>query len=150
MEQHLIAAVIVGALWTAPALRARQAGRLKHEHDLRSSGADASKTPVGNVAILPARKGCLPRWKVPARTLTAMGAAEMDEKAIAEAVNHLADEYRIRCLWFLRPDYYPATREERLRVLHYIEIRGDRKALQRAATLKRWLSQDSSATSAGS
>jgi len=79
-----------------------------------------------------------------------MGATEMGEKAIAEAVNHLADECRIRCLWFLRPDYDPASREERLRVLHSIELRGDRKAFRRAATLKRWLSQDSSATSAGS
>jgi hypothetical protein len=25
--------------------------------------------------------------------------------AIAEAVNRLVDEYRLRCLWFLRSDY---------------------------------------------
>ena len=28
---------------------------------------------------------------------------------IAEAVDRLVDEYRHRCLWFLRGDYYPST-----------------------------------------
>ena len=73
-----------------------------------------------------------------------------DEKAAAEAVQRMVDEYRIRCLWFLRPDYYPVTRQERLRVLGYIERHGDREAFRRAATLKRWLSPGSSAPSAGS
>ena len=80
----------------------------------------------------------------------ASGATIMDEKAIAETVNGLVDEYRVRCLWFLRPDYYPSTPEERLRVLGYIERHGDREAFRRAATLKRWLSQNCSAISAGS
>lgn len=31
------------------------------------------------------------------------------------------DEHRTRCLWFLRSDYYPATREQALRVLLQIE-----------------------------
>ncbi len=44
---------------------------------------------------------------------------------IAEAVNHLVDDYRHRCLWFLRPDYYPVTDEERVRVtFHEGSIRG--------------------------
>jgi len=67
-----------------------------------------------------------------------------------EAVNRLVDEYRSRCLWFLRPDYYPATDEDRLRVLGYIERYGDRAAFQRAAAVRRWLSSNSSAPSAAS
>jgi hypothetical protein len=74
----------------------------------------------------------------------------MDEKGAAEAVQRMVDEYRIRCLWFLRPDYYPVTRQERLRVLGYIERHGDREAFRRAATLKRWLSPGSNAPSVGS
>jgi hypothetical protein len=74
----------------------------------------------------------------------------IDEKAAAEAVHRLVDEYRTRCLWFLRPDYYPSSLQERLRVLGYIERHGDREAFRRAATLKRWLLPDSSAPSAGS
>jgi len=71
-----------------------------------------------------------------------------DANAVTEAVNQLIDEYRIRCLWFLRPDYYPSTPEERLRVLGYIERHGDREGFRRAATLKRWLSPHSSGPSA--
>ncbi len=69
---------------------------------------------------------------------------------LAAAVNALVDDYRVRCLWFLRPDYYPATREEQLRVLDYVQRHGDREAHVRVATLRQWLSQTSSADSAAS
>jgi hypothetical protein len=72
-----------------------------------------------------------------------------DLKTAIEAVDRLIDENRIRCLWFLRPDYYPSTLEERLRVLGLIERHGDREAFRRAAALRRWLSPGSSARSAG-
>lgn len=70
----------------------------------------------------------------------------MDE--IPDAVDRLVDEYRSRCLWFLRSDYYPATDIERLQVLEYIERYGDREAFRRAAEIRRWLSPTSSARSA--
>jgi len=35
----------------------------------------------------------------------------------AATVAQLVDAYRARCLWFLRPDYYPATDAERVLVL---------------------------------
>jgi hypothetical protein len=73
-----------------------------------------------------------------------------DEIAATEAVNRLVDEYRVACLWFLRPDYYPSTLAERLQVLGHIERRGDREAFQQAARLRKWLSPDSSAPSAAS
>lgn len=60
------------------------------------------------------------------------------------------DEYRTRCLWFLRADLYPETREEALRVLRQIERHGDREAFVRAGRIRRWLSQTSSAPSAAS
>ena len=69
---------------------------------------------------------------------------------ITTAVDRLVDEYRHRCLWFLREDYYPATDAERLRVLDYIERYGDVRAYQRAEEIRRWLSRTSSARSAGS
>jgi len=74
----------------------------------------------------------------------------LDEKGIADAVNRLVDEYRVRCLWFLREDYYPATPEERLRTLGYIERYGDVQAFRRAGELRQWLSRNSNAHSADS
>ena len=65
-----------------------------------------------------------------------------------DRVNALVDEYRVRCLWFLREDYYPQTTAEALRVLEYIERHGDVEAFQKAATLRQCLLQNSSAPSA--
>jgi hypothetical protein len=67
-----------------------------------------------------------------------------------EAVNALVDEYRRRCLWFLREDYYPTTLEQRLRVLDYIQRHGDREAYRRAAEVREWCSASSNGTSAAS
>ena len=72
----------------------------------------------------------------------------MNQGSIEETVNRLVDEYRLRCLWFLRSDYYPMTDEDRLRVLSYIERHGDREAFRRAAELRQWRSRTSSAPSA--
>ena len=68
---------------------------------------------------------------------------------IMRSVNALVDEYRTRCLWFLREDYYPQTDTEACRVLEYIERNGDVAAFRKAATLRQWLLQNSNATSAG-
>jgi hypothetical protein len=70
-----------------------------------------------------------------------------DPAAIAQAVRRLVDDYRDRCLWFLRRDYYPAGLRETLRTLEYIARYGDRIGYQRAAEVRRWLSRDSSAAS---
>jgi hypothetical protein len=70
--------------------------------------------------------------------------------AVAEAINSLVDEYRYRCLWFLRDDYYPATDDERHRTLEYIQRHGDRRAYLRAAEIRQWLSRPSSVRSAAS
>jgi hypothetical protein len=67
---------------------------------------------------------------------------------LADEVDRLVDEHRITCLWFLRPDYRPATDAERIRVLGYIERHGDLDAYRRASTLRRWLSRTSSVASA--
>ncbi len=66
------------------------------------------------------------------------------------AVEALADEYRLRCLWFLRPDYRASSDQDRLRLLRAIETHGDREAYRRAATLRRWLSPNSSGVSVDS
>jgi len=71
-----------------------------------------------------------------------------DEEMMIQRVNSLVDEYRTRCLWFLREDYYPQTTTDALRVLEYIERHGDVAAFQKAATLRQWLLQNSSAPSA--
>lgn len=67
---------------------------------------------------------------------------------VAAEVDRLIEECRISCLWFLRPDYHPMTNADRLRLLGEIERHGDRDTYRRAATLRRWLSHDSSAASA--
>lgn len=69
---------------------------------------------------------------------------------VAAEVDRLVDEHRISCLWFLRPDYYPTITDERIRVLEHIERHGDLESFRRAGTLRRWLSQTSSAASADS
>ena len=51
----------------------------------------------------------------------------------------LIEEYRDRCLWFLRADYMPTTPEEARRVLDLIERYGDRAGYRRAEEIKAWL-----------
>ena len=70
--------------------------------------------------------------------------------AAQDPLRAIVDQYRDRCLWFLRPGYYPETLEEALRVLESIQRHGDREAFQRAGEVRRWLSQATSAKSAGS
>jgi hypothetical protein len=67
-----------------------------------------------------------------------------------ETLRALVDDYRTRCLWFLRPDFYPETPAEQLRVLSYIQKNGDQDAHIRASRLRRWLSQLSNANSVAS
>jgi len=67
--------------------------------------------------------------------------------SIAEKIAALVEEYRDRCLWFLRPDYRPTTNEEILRVLDLIERYGDRAGYERAEEIKAWLLRSSRAVS---
>lgn len=69
---------------------------------------------------------------------------------VAHAVDELVDECRSECLWFQRPDYYPRSDVERLRVLDDIQKHAGVKVFQRAARLKTWLSLRSSSASAES
>ena len=62
----------------------------------------------------------------------------------------LVDDYRARCLWFLRDDYYPETAPARERVLAVIARHGDQDAFRRVANVRTWLSQFSNETSVGS
>ncbi len=70
-----------------------------------------------------------------------------DREAATSALNQLVDEYRDRCLWFLRSDYYPVTLDEQLRTLDLIVRYGDLRAYMRAGEIRRWLSRESSETS---
>jgi hypothetical protein len=74
----------------------------------------------------------------------------MDSEAAAAALHKLVDDYRARCLWFLREYYYPQTSAERERVLSAIAEHGDLDAFRRMAELRAWYSRPSSGTSAGS
>jgi hypothetical protein len=71
----------------------------------------------------------------------------MDPRAVAEAIDQLADEYRTRCLWSLRLDYYPRTLSEQLHVLDTISRHADVDGFRRASSLRQWLSQNSNAAS---
>jgi hypothetical protein len=79
-----------------------------------------------------------------------MDASQVVPAEIAAEVRRLTDEYRVRCLWFLRPGLYPATPAETLRVLRQIESHADRAGFVRAARIRRWLSPTSSGQSAAS
>jgi hypothetical protein len=70
--------------------------------------------------------------------------------AVVAAIDELVDECRADTLWFLRPDYYPRTDDDRLRVLYEIQKHGTAELFQRAARLREWLSQRSSVASAKS
>jgi hypothetical protein len=65
-------------------------------------------------------------------------------------LRRLVDDYRARCLWFLRVDYYPSTPGAWISVLEQIARHGDLEAFRRAGALQSWLSHHSRATSAGS
>jgi hypothetical protein len=71
-------------------------------------------------------------------------------EALQQTLRRLIDEYRVRCLWFVREDYYPQSVAEQMRVLDAIERYGDRSGFQRAVQLKKWLSLPSSEPSASS
>lgn len=79
-----------------------------------------------------------------------MPEAEREHPFSEAELRALVDEQRTRCLWFLREDFYPESREEAVRVLRQIERHGDREAYVRAARMRRWLSQTSSEASAAS
>jgi hypothetical protein len=72
-----------------------------------------------------------------------------DLAAVMQKVRVLVDEYRTRCLWYLREDYYPQTPAEACRVLESIEKHGDVIAFRKAAKLRQWLSRISNERSAG-
>jgi hypothetical protein len=71
-----------------------------------------------------------------------------DVTTVMQRVRALMDEYRTRCLWFLREDYYPRTPAEACGVLESIERHGDVVAFRKAAVLRQWLLQNSSSPSA--
>lgn len=68
----------------------------------------------------------------------------MEADALERNIRTLIDDYRDRCLWFLRADYYPTGLPETLRALRSIEEHGDLEAFRRAAELRQWLSRTSS------
>ena len=74
--------------------------------------------------------------------------SQIETGHLQKEVNALIDQYRARCLWFLREDDYPVDREDMLRTLDYIKRYGDLEAFHRASTLAAWLSTPSSGRSA--
>lgn len=80
---------------------------------------------------------------------SSLGQGEDRAKIIRE-IDALVDESRDDCLWFVRPGYYPAGDDERLRVLDSIQRHADLARFKKAARLKAWLSAHSSSASAGS
>jgi hypothetical protein len=73
---------------------------------------------------------------------------ETELKSKLAEINVLVDEYRARCLWYLREDYYPMSHADALRVLDAIQRYGDADAFKKAGAAKQWLLQNSSEASA--
>jgi hypothetical protein len=71
-------------------------------------------------------------------TICDMSGPQTDQDVESE-IDRLVGEYRVTCLWFAPPDYFPRTDAQRLRALDYIEKYGDREAFKRARTLRQWL-----------
>ncbi len=72
---------------------------------------------------------------------------QRDPQTFLRRVRDLVDRHRITCLWYLRPDYQPATVDEALRVLEAIATNGDLKAFQEAEEVRGWLSRGSNSPS---
>lgn len=73
-----------------------------------------------------------------------------EAESIRGELRNLVDEYRSRCLWFLREDYYPRTRTEMLSVPDRFQRHGDLNLFRRAGKIKRWLLLNSNEPFAGS
>ena len=72
------------------------------------------------------------------------------DEDLRRQVNQLVDEYRDRCLWFLRKDHYPTDLPDVLRTLDYIRRYGDLEAFRKAGALYQRLSPDSNRQSVAS
>ncbi|MDD4103332.1 MAG: hypothetical protein PHU80_11980 [Kiritimatiellae bacterium] len=59
----------------------------------------------------------------------------------------LLEKYRERCLWFVRQDYVPVSRDEWSHTLDLIERYGDMNAFKQVGKARKWLSQLSKAIS---
>lgn len=71
-----------------------------------------------------------------------------DIKTAMQEVRTLMDEYRAESLWYMRKDYYPESVQDAIQILNAIENHSDLAGFKRAAALRRWLLQHSSAISA--
>ena len=94
--------------------------------------------------------GCRSRRKQKPKDRVTLRSAMTPDPALDAEVRSFVDDYRERCLWFVRADYYPSTPDEILRVLRWIRARGDREAFQRAGKIEEWLSRTFNEKSAAS
>src|SRR5207248_11055339 len=94
--------------------------------------------------------GCRSRRKQKPKDRVTLRSAMTSDPALDAEVRSFVDDYRERCLWFVRSDYYPSTPDEILRVLRWIRARGDREAFQRAGKIEEWLSRTFNEKSAAS
>ncbi len=65
---------------------------------------------------------------------------EFNWDSIRREFRELVHTNRLRCLWFLRPDYTPDDVPGMLVVLRYLQESGDRDTFVRARRIERWLS----------
>ena len=136
--------------WDPPRVRHGSTG---HEPPLPR--APTLRRPVVQEAFGPARRpparqnpGAAPRGATRSASRTSSGAVDPAATDPLEHVRRLVDECRTTCLWYLRPDYQPASVEEALRVLEAIARHGDLEAHRRSSEARRWLSPPSSSPSA--
>ncbi|MBL9085632.1 MAG: hypothetical protein JNM10_00685 [Planctomycetia bacterium] len=71
-----------------------------------------------------------------------------DSATLLRRVRELVERHRVTCLWYLRPDYQPATTAEALRVLDAIATNGSLQSFQDAEEVRRWLLRSSNSPSA--
>ena len=74
----------------------------------------------------------------------------LDDENLFREINELASAKRTQCLWFVPEDHLPQTTSERLLILKYLEMHGDRDTFKKARILRDCLLQLSNETFASS
>jgi hypothetical protein len=64
---------------------------------------------------------------------------DMEALAASNAVNRMVDEFRARCFWSARSDYYPLGLDQQVKALVTIQRHGDLATFRRASALRQWL-----------
>ena len=64
---------------------------------------------------------------------------QVDIEWVNAEIDRLVVENRLRCFWFMRDDYRPASLQDRIQALEYLEQKSDRALFKEVRRLREWL-----------